>query len=42
MTCPRSQDLLVVELELPSVFFYKTKGRKGVDNGHSHTQFAGL
>ena len=42
MIWQRSQGLLVVELELPSGFFYKTKDCKGVDNGHYHTKFAEL
>lgn len=43
MTCPGSQGLLVVELELlTSGFFYKTKACKSVGNRHSPTQFAEL
>lgn len=42
MICPRSQDLLVVELKLPSGFFCNIKSCKSVDNKHFCVQFAEL
>lgn len=42
MICPRSQDLLVVELKLPSGLFHNTKSCKSMNNRHFCVQFAEL